>query len=445
MKGKIAPLFIYILITLSTSYSQLPDTIIIKTERVKGFGPFKTFFFIHQISHYDKKNPFFNAIPEIKGIPDNWDPQAIGMIINDNFQFTYQAFHSGKISEVSFNNFKEGWDWDPQPSEYSKNIVGLVTAVAYGFDNNQFKIKADRNNNYDLSDDDEFTLPEKSEDYYIWTNYHDSLLTEITTEYYDGNSIKTKNTWLYIEDPFQFHTDRNKPFPELFYAYAEHNTGEFALNGKEYVTAVLSDELVYRNNYYILLWDKHNPQDSTNRKIKTPKGGYITLDDTYYNFLNVSIDGSTITLIKDRTVSERGGSQVGLKALDFIAETIEGKQIQLRKLEGNYVFLDFWGTWCPPCREEIPALKAVYEEFNNKNFKLIGIANDNLETLKKYVEDNDVRWDQIIQEKDKPIIKDYLVPGYPTTFLIDPSGEIIAKNINAKNLRERLLEIFKEK
>lgn len=445
MKGKIAPLFIYIFLSLGTAYSQLPDTIIIQTERVKGFGPFKTSFFIHQMSKYDEADPLFNAMPEIVGIPDNWDPKTIGIISNDIFQSTYQAYHSGNITEESFNNFKAGWNWDPQPSEYSKDVLKLFTAVAYGFDKDQFKIKADQNNNCDLSDDYEFTFPERTDGYSIWTNYNDSLLTEITTEFYDGNSAKTKITRLYIADPFQFHTDRSKPFAELFYAYGEHHTGEITINGKEYVVAVKSDELVYRNNYYILLWEKHNPPDSTNREEVKPKGGFITIDDTYFKFLNVSLDGSTITIIKDRTVAERGGSQVGLKAIDFTAETIAGKQIQLRDLEGNYVFLDFWGTWCQPCRAEIPELKAIYNEFNTKNFKIIGIANDKIETLKKYIEDNDIRWDQIVQENDKTIITDYMVISYPTTFLIDPSGEIIEKNINSKNLRERLREIFKEK
>ena len=137
--------------------------------------------------------------------------------------------------------------------------------------------------------------------------------------------------------------------------------------------------------------------------------------------------------------------KLDLKRLNFVSKTLSGDVIELDKLKGKYVYLDFWGTWCAPCREEIPILKSIYSEYQNENFALIGIANDNFEALQDFVKKQEIDWEQILQSEDKSIIADYGVTGYPTTFLIDPEGKIISKNIRAVELSEKLVEIFGKK
>lgn len=134
-----------------------------------------------------------------------------------------------------------------------------------------------------------------------------------------------------------------------------------------------------------------------------------------------------------------------MKAINFASESILGEKIVLDKLRGNIVLLDFGGTWCAPCREEIPNLKSIYDRYKIKNFIMIGIANDNLESLSKFVKENEIEWLQIIQEDDKSIISDYNVVGYPTTFLINEEGIIIAKGLRADELSDKLAEIFNNK
>ena len=93
----------------------------------------------------------------------------------------------------------------------------------------------------------------------------------------------------------------------------------------------------------------------------------------------------------------------------------------------------------------MPKLKSIYELYKSENFKMIGIANDNLESLSKFVKENQIEWAQIIQDNDKSIISDYNVVGYPTTFLIDVDGVILAKGLRANELSEKIAELFKEK
>lgn len=87
-------------------------------------------------------------------------------------------------------------------------------------------------------------------------------------------------------------------------------------------------------------------------------------------------------------------------------------------------------------------MKSIYEEYKDKNFVIVGIANDEIENLKKFVEENEVAWEQIVQSSDKNIINDYGIVSYPTTFLIDTNGVIIAKNLRPAELNEKLKELF---
>ncbi|MDP4197801.1 MAG: TlpA disulfide reductase family protein, partial [Bacteroidota bacterium] len=152
--------------------------------------------------------------------------------------------------------------------------------------------------------------------------------------------------------------------------------------------------------------------------------------------------GSHVTLIRDNFLSSTEGNQKGLKAFNFTAKTINGQEVKFSDMRGKYVLIDFWGTWCSPCREEIKTLKTIYKTYKNKNLVMIGIANDNINNLKTFVDKQEIGWPQIAQDKDKNILKLYNVMGYPTIYLIDPEGRIIAKNLQDPDLMQKLKEIF---
>jgi peroxiredoxin len=445
MKRKIAPLFIYILLTLSTSYSQLPDTIIIETERVKGFGPFPSILgFVQEMS---KDNPWIPTVPEYKGIPRDFDNLMFGTEQTDFLQHTYQNYFSGKISEEFFNQLKQSWNWHPDEAEYSKEFIKVEIGIVAGYDSEgTLKIKIDTNNNYDFSDDEYFTLPEKIPGQNFWGRYNDLLPFEVTYEFFDGERKKT-NAWVYIDyAPNQYNSSEKVITPiQLSFAFAQHHIGEFDVGGKKYTIAIKSDRAVFRDNFYAKVWTEITRDSLSKFDQGIPRNGHIKIGDYYYRIKRASIDGNRVTLIKDKSVEERGGNEVGMRAVNFETESIFGEKIVLEELRGNIVLLDFWGTWCAPCREEIPKLKSIYGQYKNKNFRLIGIANDKLEALNKFVKENNIEWSQIIQENDKSIISDYNVVAYPTTFLIDEEGIILFKGHNANEISEKLAEVFKEK
>jgi peroxiredoxin len=440
---RIIGFFLIILIAFNTNYAQFPDTIKIKTERVKGYGPFpRSFSFVQTLP---EDNPWIKAFPKIKGIPNNLEYMMIGIEQTDFLQHTYQSYYSNKIGEELFNSCKSSWNWQPSFSEYSKEFVKLDIAVVAGYDSTGLlKIKVDKNNNYDLLDDEYFTFPEKIPGQNFWGRYTDLMPFEVRYEYYDGESIKQANVWLYLDySPEIYNSKKDKPHPiVLAYDFAEHHSGEFYVNGKKYFASIKSDRATFRENYSIKVESDNDSSESPNLEPGISRNGLIKIEDYYYKFDKASIDGSSIILLKDSNVLEKGGNQVGLKAINFVGKSINGNEVELNKLKGKYVFLDFWGTWCAPCRDEIPKLKSVWEEFKDNNFIMIGIANDGIEDLKNFVEKNEIKWEQIAQTNDKIIISDYGVFSYPTTFLINEEGEIIAKNLRAVELRDKLSELF---
>jgi len=443
---KIVVLIILITSTITKiNLAQYPDTIIIKAERVKGYGPFQTSYSYLQPLSSD--NPWINAVTKYYGIPENLENLVFCTEQTDFLQYTYQNFYANTIDEELFNSCKLNWNWNPSPLDYTKELVKVDIGAIAGYDTTgELRIKIDKNNNYDFSDDEYFSLPQKIPGQNFWGRYSDLRPFEVNYEYYDGKSIKNANTWIYVDysEPM-YYSKSEKPYPiALVIGFAEYHLGEFSINGKKYWAAVKSDRATFRGNYKIKLWSENDTPNNLTSQAEVSRNGFIKIEDIYYRFDSVNTNGSEITLIKDRSVLEMGGNQVGLNAINFVSKSISGNVIELDKLRGNYVYLDFWGTWCSPCREEIPKLKSLFEEYKNTNFVIIGIANDDIESLRKFIEENEVQWQQIIQSEDKSIISDYSVTGYPTTFLIDPDGKIIDKNLRANDLSKKLSQLFSQ-
>lgn len=126
----------------------------------------------------------------------------------------------------------------------------------------------------------------------------------------------------------------------------------------------------------------------------------------------------------------------GAMAPDFNVTTVSGKTISLSSLRGKYVFIDFWGTWCSPCRGEIPNVKKLAESYPSEKLVVLGIAHDKADDLKNFMAQNDIKYENAV---DSPEIMDkYGINSWPTTFLIGPDGTIVAKN-----LRGELIELVK--
>lgn len=139
----------------------------------------------------------------------------------------------------------------------------------------------------------------------------------------------------------------------------------------------------------------------------------------------------------------------GSMAPDFSLKALDGSVIQLSTLRGKFVFLDFWASWCIPCRKENPNVVKAFHQLKSSNIVFIGISLDGeneKEAWQQAIEKDGLVWAQISELKDfeSPIAKLYKVTGVPRNFLIDPKGKIISINLKGENLAQLILNYMQK-
>ncbi|TYP97433.1 alkyl hydroperoxide reductase subunit AhpC [Tenacibaculum adriaticum] len=139
-------------------------------------------------------------------------------------------------------------------------------------------------------------------------------------------------------------------------------------------------------------------------------------------------------------------TSVGKKALDFDQTDIKGNPFTLSSVKGKYVLLDFWASWCKPCRAENPYVIQAYHKFKEKNFEIVAVSLDaSHEAWKLAIEEDGLPWIHVSDLKGwkNEVAVKYDVQSVPTNYLINPEGVIIGKNLRGNNLTNKLDEIFK--
>ncbi len=137
---------------------------------------------------------------------------------------------------------------------------------------------------------------------------------------------------------------------------------------------------------------------------------------------------------------------VGKQAPEIILPDVNGKEVKLSSFKGKYVLVDFWASWCAPCRRESPFLVQAYNKFKNKNFTILGVSlDDSKEDWINAIQNDGLAWTQIsdLKEMNGQAVSLYRIEAIPFNVLIDPDGKIIAESLRGPGLTEKLEEVLK--
>ena len=139
---------------------------------------------------------------------------------------------------------------------------------------------------------------------------------------------------------------------------------------------------------------------------------------------------------------------VGKMAMDFTQNDTLGIPVSLSSFRGKYVLIDFWASWCGPCRQENPNVVKAFNAYNSKGFTVLGVSLDQPTAKDKWmkaIHDDKLTWTQVSDLKywKNDVAVQYGIQAIPQNFLIDPQGKIVGKNLRGEALNKKLAEVFK--
>jgi peroxiredoxin len=393
------------------SFSQA-ETVELPIQEAIGFGDFQPVFGFMSMDLQEYKALWGKVEVVDLEIPRGWEKSQNTQILVDFNQVVYQSYKRNEIDSDEF----DAWEIDVSARQFSETPIKCFVNVLIKNDSEgTFVYMVDTDNDYEFSDEKE--------------------MKPFNIE--NDSTIRDSEEFMQQVD-FQIFRDGKLIESKISIIVAEMGGKPVSAISQHFKSVFLGESLQINHGFSDISFSEEAPIKSETNAETTEIGEILNLSGSFYKNLGVDFDKQVLRLQKISDSTILYSSQVGFMAKPFEGtDFVNGDSIQLENYRGKLLYLDFWGSWCKPCVEELPELKELYGKLDHSKVEFLGIASDSKNSLSKAMSKHGINWSQILDE-DNSISKLYNINSYPTTLLIDENGKVIAKDIWAKDLEKFL-------
>lgn len=399
----------------------------------EGYGPFNPLY--GSLSADIPKDQLWGKIYlPIRGVPKHWSKLTKSMIWLDAHQLVYQNVLLGNITLKDYTYLQKAWKWIPDTAKLSAKPIKCYVYVIRGFDENrrQWAVMVDTNNNLDFGDETSF-YPQEVDFKDRLYRYKDPQ--PVNYEVYQKGKIRSAQVPMVVK----------KMGDEFLYNFPQYAVTSIQRGDQTYELLISSGFIrpnFERTDIVLGSITQTTPKIDSQELIEI--GENIELGRVTYKNKGVDPFNNWLDLDPIKPKTAQYSLQMG-----YLFQPIKGAEfgtglpLSLPSTTGKYVYIDFWGTWCAGCVEEMPALRTLYNELDRTKIDFVGIVcHDSPDRLKSYLKKERISWPQILADSTNRLVDTYHITSYPTSVLIDPQGMIIGKNLRGDALRKKLRDVI---